>query len=100
MSNYHLTVRCSAAVIIFTLIQVLYSFDFKGFSGKTDHTSSHKFFKEQGIAGSEQKLYCGVAHVLAIRYDSTLWVWGNNSQGQLGNGTNAQSLYPIAVSGM
>jgi alpha-tubulin suppressor-like RCC1 family protein len=29
---------------------------------------------------------CGSAHGMALRNDGTVWVWGSNSAGQLGNG--------------
>lgn len=31
----------------------------------------------------------GNRHYLAIREDSTLWAWGGNTHGQLGNGTTS-----------
>jgi autotransporter-associated beta strand protein len=40
----------------------------------------------------------GVAnHFLSILADGTLWAWGNNSTGQLGNGTIINSLYPVQI---
>jgi alpha-tubulin suppressor-like RCC1 family protein len=32
-----------------------------------------------------EKVSCGYSHSLAIKSDSSLWVWGNNSNGQLAN---------------
>lgn len=34
-------------------------------------------------------------HFIAIRSDSTLWIWGNNKYGQLGNGTNDAPPIPM-----
>src|SRR3712207_4798811 len=31
---------------------------------------------------------CGGNHSLALRSDGTVWAWGDNSSGQLGDGTN------------
>jgi alpha-tubulin suppressor-like RCC1 family protein len=36
-------------------------------------------------------------HTLAIRTNGSLWAWGLNSQGQLGNGTTAGSYSPVQV---
>ena len=36
-------------------------------------------------------------HVLALRDDNTLWAWGNNRRGQLGNGKTTNTNEPIQV---
>ncbi len=36
-------------------------------------------------------------HACAIKTDDTLWCWGDNSFGQLGNGTTIASIVPIKV---
>ncbi|MCT2586689.1 RCC1 domain-containing protein [Actinophytocola gossypii] len=41
----------------------------------------------------------GVYHVLALRADGTVWAWGVNHEGGLGNGT-AGSDTPVRVSGL
>jgi Regulator of chromosome condensation (RCC1) repeat len=43
--------------------------------------------RELGLSGDIVQISQGVDHVVAIRNDNTLKVCGNNSQGQLGNGT-------------
>jgi len=42
----------------------------------------------------------GADHSLAILCDGSVVAWGNNSLGQLGNGTHTQSLFPIQVQGL
>src|SRR3979490_3447829 len=42
----------------------------------------------------------GDDHSLALRSDGTVWAWGNNGWGQLGNGTYTRSLTPTQVSGL
>lgn len=39
----------------------------------------------------------GEYHSLAIKTNGTLWAWGLNSDGQLGNGTYTRSLIPIRI---
>jgi len=39
----------------------------------------------------------GNGHTLAIRTDGTLWVWGSNDSGQLGDGTMTNRLYPFRI---
>ena len=39
-------------------------------------------------------------HTLALKNDGTVWAWGNNWDGQLGNGTNINSNIPVQVTGL
>lgn len=45
------------------------------------------------IAGSYE-------HSIALKSDGTVWTWGNNSYGQLGNGKNTDSNIAVQVSGL
>lgn len=40
----------------------------------------------------------GVYHSVALASDGTVWAWGVNGPGQLGDGTNADSSVPVQVS--
>src|SRR5213078_4491723 len=42
----------------------------------------------------------GWYHSLARKVDGTVWAWGANYAGQLGNGNTASSLTPIEVPGL
>lgn len=39
----------------------------------------------------------GVYHSLVLRADGTVWAWGDNSVGELGNGTQTNSAIPVQV---
>lgn len=39
----------------------------------------------------------GALHVLAVKTDGTMWAWGLNSSGQLGNGTTLNTSSPIQI---
>jgi len=42
----------------------------------------------------------GSGHGLAIKPDGTVWAWGNNIYGQLGDGTTTHRSTPVQVSGL
>ena len=42
----------------------------------------------------------GTNHTVFLKTDGTVWAWGNNSNGQLGNGTTDQSDVPVQVGGI
>jgi alpha-tubulin suppressor-like RCC1 family protein len=42
----------------------------------------------------------GVYHTIALKSDGTVWTCGDNTYGQLGDGTTTQSLTPVQVSGL
>ncbi|KFE69023.1 RCC1 domain-containing protein [Hyalangium minutum] len=42
----------------------------------------------------------GNLHSLALRADGTVWAWGHNFFGQLGDGTQQQQLRPVPVVGL
>lgn len=42
----------------------------------------------------------GTEHALALKEDGSVWSWGKNQYGQLGDGTTTTRLSPVAVSGL
>jgi alpha-tubulin suppressor-like RCC1 family protein len=46
------------------------------------------------------QLAAGYDYVLGLRSDGTVVAWGNNSNGQLGDGTTTTSVTPVQVSGL
>lgn len=44
-----------------------------------------------------QNIAVGLHHTLAIRSDGSLWAWGDNEFGQLGDGTKINSQTPIRI---
>ncbi len=39
----------------------------------------------------------GASHTIALKYDGTVWTWGNNTNGQLGNNSTENSSSPVQV---
>ncbi len=50
-----------------------------------------------GLATGVQRLAAGAYHTLALKADGTLWAWGRNLQGQLGDGTTSSVPVPETV---
>lgn len=42
----------------------------------------------------------GWSHTLAVRADGTVWAWGSNTRGQLGDGTQQDRSAPVQVAGL
>ena len=42
----------------------------------------------------------GARHAVALKADGTVWAWGDNSFGQLGDSTATERLTPVQVSGL
>ena len=39
----------------------------------------------------------GGSHIVALKSDGTVWAWGHNEQGQLGDGTTTNRSTPVQV---
>ncbi len=47
-----------------------------------------------------ESISAGYEHTCAMKTDNTVWCWGSNSYGQLGNGTHSNSNTPLQVIGL
>jgi hypothetical protein len=50
-----------------------------------------------GASPASPLLVAGGNHTAAIKKDGTLWAWGCNDFGELGNGTNENSNTPVQI---
>ncbi|MEG2001226.1 MAG: hypothetical protein RR053_07535, partial [Evtepia sp.] len=52
---------------------------------------------DMGKAGQTNTVSAGYIHTVAIEADGTLWAWGDNECGELGDGTTEDRLFPVQV---
>ena len=50
-----------------------------------------------GAVATRSSPMMACSHTLAIKTDGNLWAWGDNTYGQLGDGTTTQRLSPVRV---
>jgi alpha-tubulin suppressor-like RCC1 family protein len=67
-----------------------------------DGTNNNNAHIATGVIGLENVLDVkgGPYHSLALKSDGTVWAWGLNYNGELGDGTNTDSNVPVQVSGL
>lgn len=74
----------------------------RNFSGElgngTQTDNDSPVFVDAGVAKWAQ-VSTGIDHTCATRTDHTLWCWGSNASGSVGDGTRAQRLSPTQVAG-
>jgi alpha-tubulin suppressor-like RCC1 family protein len=49
---------------------------------------------------SKSKMAAGKEHTVALKNDGSIWTWGQNDYGQLGDGSTTGSMIPLDVSGI
>ena len=59
--------------------------------------STDTFAYDMGKAGIFQTVSVGLRHSMAIKADGSLWAWGDNNRGQLGDGTTEDRTIPVKV---
>ncbi len=48
-------------------------------------------------AGDWTQVSAGKGHTLALKSENTLWAWGDNTYGQLGNGSQVNRSFPVQI---
>ena len=68
-----------------------------GLSGAYSWNPTIHTFTQIGTDTDWQKISMGNTHTLAIKTNGTLWVWGSNDKGQLGDGTTTLKNVPTQI---
>lgn len=62
-----------------------------------DNTSTDKSSPVQTVSGGTnwKQVSCGLNHTAGIKTDNSLWLWGRNQTGQLGDNTSTDKSSPV-----
>ncbi len=73
--------------------------NFYGQMGNGSSSSTYQYVPTQ-VSGLDSvvQISAGDGHVLALKSDHSVWAWGFNQSGQLGNGSTVNSSVPVQVS--
>ena len=71
----------------------------RGQLGLNDNLDRHVPTQVPGLAHIT-KIAAGTDHALALQDDGTIWAWGKNDRGQLGDNTKTDSAYPVKVTNL
>ena len=75
----------------------LWAWSYNAYGQLGDNTVVNKSSPVQTITGGTnwKQLECGASHAAAIRADGTLWMWGRNADGQLGDNSITNKSSPV-----
>jgi alpha-tubulin suppressor-like RCC1 family protein len=75
-----------------------WGYNFHGQLGDGTTTDSFVPVQESSHASDWATVAAGISHTCAVKTTGTLWCWGDNDSGQLGDGTTTDSLVPVQES--
>jgi alpha-tubulin suppressor-like RCC1 family protein len=68
--------------------------------GNGSGTDSALYGGVSGLGSGVSQVAAGHTFALALKSDGTVWAWGDNGNGQLGDGSNFSSSVPVQVAGL
>jgi len=80
----------------------IWGWGYNGYGQLGDGTTTQSWttaVQVSGLSGTEA-LNAGVYCTMAIKNDGTAWAWGDNTYGQLGDGTTTQQTTAVQVNGL
>jgi len=79
----------------------LWTWGYNGYGNLGDNTNVAKSSPVTTVAGGTnwKQVACGYRHTAAIKTDGTLWTWGYNGYGNLGDNTAVNKSSPVTTAG-
>lgn len=84
----------------------VWTWGYNGYGGLGDGTTTNRYRPVQ-VKNADNTPLSGVIAIaaghgnsLALKSDGTVWAWGENGSGQLGDGTNTDKDRPVKVAGL
>jgi alpha-tubulin suppressor-like RCC1 family protein/phosphoheptose isomerase len=65
--------------------------------GSTKNSNSKPILTATPVAGIWQTIAAGTSNTFGIKNDGTLWAWGRNNYGRLGDGTTTDRFSPVQI---
>ena len=92
-----ITAKCASSMIAIKTDGTLWSWGRNSYGQLGDNTTAAKSSPVQTVAGGTtwKQVSSGNTHSLALKTDGTLWLWGNNANGQLGDNTITPRSSPV-----
>ena len=79
----------------------LWTWGYNLYSQLGDNTMTNRLSPVKTVGGGTnwKQVACGYRHTAAVKTDGTLWVWGYNNFGQLGDNTTSTRSSPVTTVG-
>ncbi|MBR3381872.1 MAG: hypothetical protein IKG85_02385 [Clostridia bacterium] len=68
-----------------------------GIGGSSDMPTPYVYTEPYLLASNVRSAAMGMNHIVFVKYDNTLWVYGENAHGQLGDNTTNNSYTPKQI---
>jgi alpha-tubulin suppressor-like RCC1 family protein len=73
----------------------MWGYNADGELGTNDVTNRSSMIQTVSAGNAWKEVACGLYHTLALKLDGSLWTWGFNDQGQLGDNTVTKRSSPV-----
>jgi alpha-tubulin suppressor-like RCC1 family protein len=73
----------------------MWGYNFDGELGTNDRTNRSSMIQTVSGGNSWKDVHCGLYHTISVKTDGSLWLWGLNTDGQLGDNSSSNKSSPV-----